>query len=61
MIHNPFDQEKTPELLKGDFFWQMIMENLQTANILLHFTAAKEKEKKQQQYNAVSKTPNQVF
>lgn len=39
----------------------MSMENLQTANILLHFTAAKEKEKKQQQYNAVSKTPNQVF
>lgn len=40
----------------------MIMENLQTANILLHFTASKEKEKKQQQqYNAVSKTLNQVF
>ena len=38
----------------------MSMENLQTANILLHFTASKEKEKKQQ-YIAVSKTPNQVF
>lgn len=39
----------------------MSMENLQTANILLHFTASKEKEEKKQQYNAVSKTPNQVF
>ena len=39
----------------------MSMENLHTANILLHFTASKEKQQQQQQYNAVSKTPNQVF